>query len=634
MKLNLGCGKDIREGYENIDLNSTNTKVKRLNVMLLSEYFDKSIEEILAHSVLEHLSTSDLRPALKEWNRVLEVGGILVIPTGVTVNFAGGLQAQVAQIFNCSGTGAVTINAAITGSGYPEWWGAQVNSASFDCAPAINACIVACQTTYLQAAIYYTASTIYQQTAHRNVIGVLGNPQGAGAATSITITSPTITVWFIGPNSGPTLQSNNVLKNVALNRSVAPNVSNANASTALFVQYTVWTTVDNVWTYNHCIGFLIQNNAGGHYTNCVGSRTAAGVNADNGDRYFGFFLQGNSATTPGLYSLYINNCIIAQGAGITRNSYGIYASGTYGINDLFITQVETSQLSYGIFLQGNPNSTTTVDYYNEDIKIVDCVLDTCLVAGIYFNQISSYGAITVTGGYAATYPFSQAATYVSGGTVGTNTFVVNDTSSVAYGQVVAGTGIPANTFVTAVTYATNTVTLSNNFTVQAAGTYGFNAPGLLTFQSSQGSVSIMNMQALMYGAVTPFLTANASKNIMTKNCIVSDCKTLAYDLNAVTNSSFEDQIRNYSSTTTGPLVGVYPNCSRNYFKVMLSGRAGAFTSGYYLVDTTDTYSEYNCTGLDPAAITGGSANKLIYNSTQITTTGTFGTGNLASGVMS
>jgi hypothetical protein len=44
---------------------------------------------------------------------VFDVGGILVIPTGVTVNFAGGLQAEVTQIFNCSGTGAVTINAAI-----------------------------------------------------------------------------------------------------------------------------------------------------------------------------------------------------------------------------------------------------------------------------------------------------------------------------------------------------------------------------------------------------------------------------------------------------------------------------------------------------------------------------------------
>jgi len=79
MKLNLGCGKDVREGYENIDLNSNDSRVTKANICKLEQYKDDSIEEILLFSVLEHLQNKDLRLALKEWNRVLKIGGTLNI---------------------------------------------------------------------------------------------------------------------------------------------------------------------------------------------------------------------------------------------------------------------------------------------------------------------------------------------------------------------------------------------------------------------------------------------------------------------------------------------------------------------------------------------------------------------------
>lgn len=63
------------------------------------------------------------------------------------------------------------------------------------------------------------------------------------------------------------------------------------------------------------------------------------------------------------------------------------------------------------------------------------------------------------------------ATYSSGGTAGTNTFVVSSATGIAIGQYVSGTGITTYNLVTNV--VGTTITLATNLTVQAAGTYTF-----------------------------------------------------------------------------------------------------------------------------------------------------------------
>jgi len=60
-------------------------------------------------------------------------------------------------------------------------------------------------------------------------------------------------------------------------------------------------------------------------------------------------------------------------------------------------------------------------------------------------------------------------TYGSGGAIGTNTMVLSTATGVIPGQVISGTGLPADTIV--IGFSGLTVTLSNNFTVQAAGFY-------------------------------------------------------------------------------------------------------------------------------------------------------------------
>ncbi len=76
-KLNLGCGKDIREGYVNLDL----VKLEGVDVVcdvnkklpFKDDYFD----EIMAYDILEHVN--DMPKVLKELHRILKKGGILRI---------------------------------------------------------------------------------------------------------------------------------------------------------------------------------------------------------------------------------------------------------------------------------------------------------------------------------------------------------------------------------------------------------------------------------------------------------------------------------------------------------------------------------------------------------------------------
>ncbi len=78
LKLNLGCGQDIREGFINIDLFSENPSVVAMDIRRL-ELPEDCAETILASDILEHFSHRETDSILKEWARVLKPGGELII---------------------------------------------------------------------------------------------------------------------------------------------------------------------------------------------------------------------------------------------------------------------------------------------------------------------------------------------------------------------------------------------------------------------------------------------------------------------------------------------------------------------------------------------------------------------------
>jgi len=78
-KLNLGCGLDLRTGYLNVDLNAFHKPdlvgdVRDLPMLPTGRY-----EEIIAQDVLEHLPRTATASALREWNRLMQMGGSLVL---------------------------------------------------------------------------------------------------------------------------------------------------------------------------------------------------------------------------------------------------------------------------------------------------------------------------------------------------------------------------------------------------------------------------------------------------------------------------------------------------------------------------------------------------------------------------
>jgi hypothetical protein len=80
MKLNLGCGKEYKKGFINID-NYDPTIADKLMDATKLEYSANSIEEIHANQLIEHLGFFKTIYAIAEWYRVLKPDGELLIET-------------------------------------------------------------------------------------------------------------------------------------------------------------------------------------------------------------------------------------------------------------------------------------------------------------------------------------------------------------------------------------------------------------------------------------------------------------------------------------------------------------------------------------------------------------------------
>lgn len=78
LRLNLGCGKDFRDGFINIDMFSDNPYVVYMDIRSL-QFEDNSVDMILASDILEHFSHREVDTLLAEWARVLRPGGEIII---------------------------------------------------------------------------------------------------------------------------------------------------------------------------------------------------------------------------------------------------------------------------------------------------------------------------------------------------------------------------------------------------------------------------------------------------------------------------------------------------------------------------------------------------------------------------
>ena len=77
LQLNLGSGTTRMKGYVNIDKYSKEADL-HIDVAELP-YADNTVDKIYTAHMVEHVTLQEFQKMLKEWRRILKVGGLLVI---------------------------------------------------------------------------------------------------------------------------------------------------------------------------------------------------------------------------------------------------------------------------------------------------------------------------------------------------------------------------------------------------------------------------------------------------------------------------------------------------------------------------------------------------------------------------
>lgn len=156
---------------------------------------------------------------------------------------------------------------------------------------------------------------------------------------------------------------------------------------------------------------------------------------------------------------------------------------------------------------------------------------------------------------ATSAPLAQQS-YGSGGALGSNTFAISAPRAViAAGQLVQGTGIPDGT--TVVRVSDINITLSNNLTAQAAGTYSFYTYG------GAGTYAINQSQTITSTSITggvAWLSINANDNSdldgktppfqVGQRIVISNAVPAAYN-GTYTVTAATPNVLSYASTATG-----------------------------------------------------------------------------------
>jgi len=79
MKMHLGCGRHILDGYINIDAQHEKAQIKWDRLDGIPGAQPETIDEILIVHVFEHLWPDEVLPHIRYWHTLLKPGGVLVL---------------------------------------------------------------------------------------------------------------------------------------------------------------------------------------------------------------------------------------------------------------------------------------------------------------------------------------------------------------------------------------------------------------------------------------------------------------------------------------------------------------------------------------------------------------------------
>jgi hypothetical protein len=165
----------------------------------------------------------------------------------------------------------------------------------------------------------------------------------------------------------------------------------------------------------------------------------------------------------------------------------------------------------------------------------------------------------------------------------------------------------------------------------SAPTAGATPTASIYVQNSVGCVSITGgFQHILGTAVCSGLVISGSSQVTSIGNNYIECRSYPVDIGTSADCAIADRVSNWNNTASAVLRTT--SSSRLKLDMCCSGAANKISLGYQAFSILNYYCEFNCTGLNPAPIYGGSANKLVINGVQIVAVGPTGT-NYASGVM-
>jgi hypothetical protein len=325
----------------------------------------------------------------------------------VAITFNGELFAGLQLVFALEHAARVILNPQFTTVGHPEWWGARSNDPDFDCQPAIQAALRACNRTVLQGANYYIASTVKILDHGHSLEGVAASQNGENSAgTRLMLTSETADGIQVGfdrpPPSGQHWLEHGRVSDLTVQRVARianPGAGFEHAPCGVRLQWAVTCYLDRVETIEHSHGFYITGTVHCYLRLCQAFRFKEGAIKAN-DFFNGFFMD-NSAPTPfnsGNASLYIQNCSTFSTHAVRfTESSGI--KSYRGYTDTFITGFECAGVGYGLNMNGRTSD--GADAQTEDLIIDTCVIDSVASAGVSINLGAGATAVQIHNCYVA-----------------------------------------------------------------------------------------------------------------------------------------------------------------------------------------------------------------------------------------
>jgi hypothetical protein len=531
-----------------------------------------------------------------------------------TLQFAHGLDALPLPLFYLQsggfvGSGIVTFNIQFQEFGYPEWWGS-VNYLSntpgpfvpIDSAPGINACLASIAECRLHGGVYYISSTVFVANRCSTLRGLGGptqQPTGAitpaalsPAATQIVITSPSLTGLICGVNQaspypGAAVAEFITLKDFALIRATATNPLNVTGAApinnttnggpgAFGIRY-MWCNllrVENVLVAESSIDHYLYGCVECYFDRVSGLRYTQGA-APASDNFSAFYLDFSAplGDNAGNASIYFNRCrAFSSPASWTPNYSAMFTTGQ-GFVDTYLMQCESGGLQYGADLVGNGQTPATEPFATEDFHISFCIFDTCSKRGVRITQGGNYSSVTIEGGYIG----------------------VSNNSAAA--------GIEVNTY-------SGSLTVNH---MQMINGLGGQASGIIATGNATGSVKLTFIGNILTDIATPYI------------------------FNTIIGAYVNDIVNAVTVFTGGPIVPAVQCTNVNRSKFDLKVGSNPIIAAYNFglaFDTTSQNNEVNLTRITGGVLAGAAkANAIAYNGAAWGGGSTFGTGNIATGVL-